>query len=178
MLCEHGFSTYTSLPAWHAQMVCMVCKWLGVASEMASIDLSSSSLRRSVTAVGAFPRLDSTKLAALFNTSWSTSHTATRSTFGKLVNAFRWDLPRPRSPAQAMRTVSLGFLGALRAVPIAAADVMKKSLRFIGVFLRILLGLVKMSLPKRTSAPPKRSSDEPTIEEEILAPRLGFPSLR
>src|SRR5215218_7630371 len=46
-LCETGFSTYTSLPAWHAQMENSACQWFGVAVETASISLSSSSLRRS-----------------------------------------------------------------------------------------------------------------------------------
>ena len=39
MSCEQGFSTYTSLPAWQAQMVCSVWWWFGVAIETASIDL-------------------------------------------------------------------------------------------------------------------------------------------
>ena len=48
ILCEQGFSTYTSLPAWQAHTVIRVCQWLGVAMEMASMDLSSSSLRMSL----------------------------------------------------------------------------------------------------------------------------------
>src|SRR5213082_2317019 len=36
-----GFSTYTSLPAWQAQMVINECQWLQVATEMASSSLSS-----------------------------------------------------------------------------------------------------------------------------------------
>ena len=43
----HGFSTYTSLPAWQPQMVSSECQWLGVAIEMASRSLSSRALRMS-----------------------------------------------------------------------------------------------------------------------------------
>ena len=50
-----GFSTYTSLPAWHAQIVASACQWLGVAIEMASIDLSSRTRRMSCTTLGAVP---------------------------------------------------------------------------------------------------------------------------
>ena len=58
-----GFSTYTSLPAWQAQMVARACQWLGVAIEMASIDLSSSRRRMSWTILGAVLVFRSTSLA-------------------------------------------------------------------------------------------------------------------
>ena len=45
MLCVIGFSTYTSLPAWQAQIVASECQWFGVASEMASMLLSSRTRR-------------------------------------------------------------------------------------------------------------------------------------
>ena len=58
-LCEQGFSTYTSLPAWQAQMVCSVCQWFGVAIEIASIVLSSRNLRTSAhVGTGFFLLLD------------------------------------------------------------------------------------------------------------------------
>ena len=43
-----GFSTYTSLPAWQAQIVCSACQWSCVEKLTASIDLSSNSFRWSV----------------------------------------------------------------------------------------------------------------------------------
>ena len=45
MSCVAGFSTYTSLPAWQAQIVCRACQWSWVAKLTASIDLSSNSFR-------------------------------------------------------------------------------------------------------------------------------------
>src|ERR671919_259377 len=36
-----GFSTYTSLPAWQAQIVISECQWLQVATDTASSSLSS-----------------------------------------------------------------------------------------------------------------------------------------
>src|ERR1700681_2438816 len=33
MLCAQGFSTYTSLPAWQARMVCRLWLWFGVAMD-------------------------------------------------------------------------------------------------------------------------------------------------
>src|SRR6187397_1836074 len=47
-----GFSTYTSLPAWQAQMVMSECQWLHVATETASSSLSSSARRMSCTVLG------------------------------------------------------------------------------------------------------------------------------
>ena len=82
MLCEHGFSTYTSLPAWQAQMVCSVWWWFGVAMEMASMDLSSSSLRRSVNAAGRFLPAFSTSAKRALSTDSSMSQMAAISTFG------------------------------------------------------------------------------------------------
>ena len=51
----HGFSTYTSLPAWQAQMVISECQWLQVATLTASSSLSSRALRMSCTHLGAVP---------------------------------------------------------------------------------------------------------------------------
>jgi hypothetical protein len=42
---DGGFSTYTSLPAWHASTNMIACQWSGVAMTTASMPLSSSSLR-------------------------------------------------------------------------------------------------------------------------------------
>src|SRR5439155_19797045 len=42
-----GFSTYTSFPAWQAQIVIKECQWFGVAMEIASTSLFSSSFRTS-----------------------------------------------------------------------------------------------------------------------------------
>ena len=53
MLCVIGFSTYTSLPAWQAQIVASECQWFGVASEMASMLLSSRTRRMSCSTFGA-----------------------------------------------------------------------------------------------------------------------------
>ena len=41
-LWETGFSTYTSLPAWMAQMAARECQWFGVAMQTRSISLSSN----------------------------------------------------------------------------------------------------------------------------------------
>ena len=60
-----GFSTYTSLPAWQAQIAASACQWLGVAIEMASIVLSSSRRRMSCTTVGAVFELSFDHLGAL-----------------------------------------------------------------------------------------------------------------
>ena len=50
-----GFSTYTSLPAWQAQIAASECQWLGVAIETASISGSSKTRRRSWTYFGSAP---------------------------------------------------------------------------------------------------------------------------
>ena len=42
---ERGFSTYTSLPAWKAWIVCSACQWSGVQTTTASTSFRSSSLR-------------------------------------------------------------------------------------------------------------------------------------
>ena len=52
-LCDIGFSTYTSLPAWHAQTVMSECQWFGVATDTAFSSLSSSALRTSVRVAAA-----------------------------------------------------------------------------------------------------------------------------
>ena len=51
----HGFSTYTSLPAWHDQMASNECQWFGVAIETASRFLSSRASRMSCTHFGVLP---------------------------------------------------------------------------------------------------------------------------
>ena len=59
----HGFSTYTSLPAWHAQMANSECQWLQVAIDTASRFLSSRALRMSCTHLGLCPDFLSTDVA-------------------------------------------------------------------------------------------------------------------
>ena len=49
---EAGFSTYTCLPAWRAQMVASACQWLGVATITPSMSLSSRTRRRSCSVPG------------------------------------------------------------------------------------------------------------------------------
>src|SRR5258708_6837902 len=132
ILCEHGFSQYTSLPAWQAQMPMSECQWLGVAIEMASMDLSSSSLRTSVNAAGfRLPEL-STSCRRLFRTFSSTSQSAAISTFGIFEYSRMCALPCPRIPTHATRTVSLMLGAPFNAdAPAAAAVLIKKCLRFI-----------------------------------------------
>ena len=84
-LWQHGFSTYTSLPAWHAQIVASACQWLGVAIEMASIDLSSSTFRRSVKPAGRFLVSFSVSFNRCSSTDSSTSQMAATSTLGILA---------------------------------------------------------------------------------------------
>ncbi len=55
MLWLQGFSTYTSLPAWQAQMAISECQWLGVTMETASRLLSSRARRMSCTQTGVLP---------------------------------------------------------------------------------------------------------------------------
>src|SRR5215204_4859579 len=55
MLWLAGFSTYTCLPAWQAQIVPSACQWLGVANETALISLSSKTLRISHSVAGFTP---------------------------------------------------------------------------------------------------------------------------
>ncbi len=50
-----GFSTYTSLPASHAQIVISECQWLHVATDTASRFLSASASRISATVFGKLP---------------------------------------------------------------------------------------------------------------------------
>ena len=71
-LCEHGFSTYTSFPAWHAQIAISACQWFGVAIEIASICGSSSSRRTSAN-VRTLPPTSSRRFCRI---SASTSHNA------------------------------------------------------------------------------------------------------
>ena len=47
MSCDSGFSTYTCLPACAPMIVIGACQWFGVAIEIASIVLSSSTRRKS-----------------------------------------------------------------------------------------------------------------------------------
>ena len=107
MLWLQGFSTYTSLPAWHAQMAISECQWLGVTMETASRFLSSSAWRMSCTQRACCPPSPS------------------RSCFGRQTAGYRDRrgrrsrhpssgripsgalCPRPLIPATAMRTRSL-----------------------------------------------------------------------
>ncbi|MCR4411721.1 MAG: hypothetical protein NUV77_04760 [Thermoguttaceae bacterium] len=63
-LWQHGFSTYTCLPASRARIDAGACQWSGVAMNTASTARSSSTWRRSLTALGALPDACSTCLAA------------------------------------------------------------------------------------------------------------------
>src|SRR6266851_679907 len=132
MLCEHGFSQYTSLPAWQAQMPMSECQWLGVAMEMASMDLSSSSLRTSVKAAGLFLPELSTSATRLLRTFSSTSQSAAISTFAIFEYSWMCEFPCPRMPTHATRTVSLMLGPPFSAdAPAAAAVLIRKCLRFM-----------------------------------------------
>ena len=102
-----GFSTYTSLPAWQAMTVISACQWSGVAIVTASIDLSSSSRRKSFSVRGALPPAEGAEAIALPSIASSTSQTATTSAPGSAPNIFRWSRPRLRRPITASRTRSL-----------------------------------------------------------------------
>ena len=106
-----GFSTYTSLPAWQAQIVASACQWLGVATEMASIDLSSSSRRISCTISGPAPYRRSMALVARPVTFKSTSQILVMRTSFCLLQPATWSIPRPWTPQTATRSVSLGPAG-------------------------------------------------------------------
>ncbi len=54
MVSASGFSTYTSLPAWHAMTVGRACQWSGVPTMTASMSLRSSTLRKSRVVSSAF----------------------------------------------------------------------------------------------------------------------------
>ncbi len=132
MLCEHGFSTYTSLPACMAQMAISVCQWLGVAMEMTSMVLSSSSLRMSVYVAGFFTFRLSRSFRRAARMDSSTSQIAASSVFGCELKLRMWPAPCPRIPTQAARMVSLGLFSWLAlSAPAATADDIKKYLRFI-----------------------------------------------
>ena len=132
ILWEHGFSQYTSLPAWQAQMPMSECRWLGVAMEMASMDLSSSSLRTSVKAAGLFLPELSTSPKRLFSTFSSTSQSAAISTFAIFEYSRMCEFPCPRIPTHATRTVSLMLGPPFNAdAPAAAAVLIRKCLRFM-----------------------------------------------
>ena len=82
MLWLAGFSTYTSLPAWQARTVSSACQWSGVAIVTASMDLSSSSRRKSFSVRGGLPAIFSTALTGFSNMASSMSQTATTSAPG------------------------------------------------------------------------------------------------
>ncbi len=60
MLCEIGFSQYTSLPAMQAVMNGMACQWSGVPTITASMSLLSVISRKSLVVAGRLPRVFST----------------------------------------------------------------------------------------------------------------------
>src|SRR5438309_169593 len=97
-----GFSTYTSLPAWQAQIVMRECQWFGVAMEIASTSLFSMSFRTSW-----YFRTLSRFRARRSRTSRSTSHNAVRRTPLILLNSSMCEPPRPLRPTTATRTLSL-----------------------------------------------------------------------
>ena len=140
MLWEQGFSTYTSLPAWQAQMVCRACQWLGVARATASMERSSSSLRKSTCSAGFLPVRFSASTAAACMRFSSQSHIATTSTCSPraIISYSAWPIefrPRPPSPAMATRSRSLAPARAMagvanRAVPAAAAEDWRNWRRF------------------------------------------------
>ncbi len=110
-----GFSTYTSLPAWMAQMAARACQWLGVAMLTTSMDLSSSTLRRSWTNLGAFPCAFSTAFMAGPMTPESASQMVVTTQLCLPANPLTWSLPRPLTPMTATCSWSLAspFLAAL-----------------------------------------------------------------
>ena len=120
------------MPAWHAQIVCSVCQWFGVASDTASIVLSSSNLRKSLYTAGRLPDISCTSCALLATTDSSTSQSATISTFSSGPNDFRCTCPRVCSPTQANRTVSFGLFTRVAADAVRApAEFTRKDRRFI-----------------------------------------------
>src|ERR1019366_9106804 len=115
-----------------AATICFASKMLGVAMEIASMDLSSRILRISWKPCGAFFPLDSTRFTKLAMCDWSTSEMATNSTLGRVVHSWRWLPPRPPHPTIAMRTVSLALACTRFPAVIAAAAPIRKYLRSIG----------------------------------------------
>src|SRR6476646_7561602 len=81
---------------------------------------------------GFFWVIFSTLLAAVSNTFWSMSQSATSSTLGWPVISLIWSLPRPRRPMVAMRMVSFGLPKTVLDAAAAAAVVRKKFRRSIG----------------------------------------------
>jgi len=102
MLCETGFSTYTSLPAWQAQIASRACQWSGVAITTASTSRRSRMWRGSVQE--STPSKPSIRSASR---SGSTSHIATRRTPGNCENTRACCRPLPPMPITATRTSSL-----------------------------------------------------------------------
>ena len=98
--------------------------------EIASMDLSSNSLRRSVKPAGRFLPVFSISSKRWFSTDSSTSQTAAISTFGIAEYARMWFRPWPWTPTHATRTVSLGLAKAVRFAK-AAVEVIRKCLRCI-----------------------------------------------
>src|SRR5260370_4955871 len=138
-LCDTGFSTYTSFPAWIAQIAASECQWFGVAIETASTFLLSSNRRMSVWPSSSAPR--SFHLAnSASRTLRSTSHRPVIRTPGTALRPFKWSPPRPWKPTTAMRTSSLGLncdqerMGEERA-PAVRVGLLRNALR-LHVFLR------------------------------------------
>ena len=135
MLCEHGFSTYTSLPAWHAQIVCSVCQWFGVAmrdgvdglvfEQLAEVDVGGRLLqpfRLEGLQLGRDVRL----VDVAEGHDLDIRHLRPR--------AATWLLPRPPQPTTAIRTVSFGLARPRVAAPPASTAVLiRKCRRFMCV---------------------------------------------
>src|SRR5262245_6535998 len=107
MLWLHGFSTYTSFPAWQAQIVISACQWFGVAIEMAWRFLSSSAFRTSFTHTGSGPPLLEMGSRCFLYVRVSGSMRYAISTPFIPRYAAVWAVPRSFRPATAIRTASL-----------------------------------------------------------------------
>jgi len=105
---EDGFSTYTCLPAWSAQMLARACQWFGVAMMTPSMSLSSKTRRMSFANPGLkVARSFSSGSAALFAKRFSsTSHRVLISTPGTLAKPCLSESPWPRMPIEARTTRS------------------------------------------------------------------------
>ena len=106
-LCVAGFSTYTSLPFSMAHTAIRACQWLGVAMETMSTSLLSTTLRMSFSYFGAVPCLPSMDFIALPMTASSQSQTVVISQLFLPRKPPTWDMPRPRTPTTATRSLSL-----------------------------------------------------------------------
>ena len=144
-------------------MVISVCQWLGVAIEMASMYLSSSSLRNLCTSAAWVCRASSSCSRPLAMCASSTSQIATSSHVGRACcSPPRWSLPRPPMPMHATRTVSFGLPNtALDAAPRAAAELIKKFLRSMEAapVLVTVQSLIRvLTLPHFADCPPRNAA--------------------